>query len=330
VVGTFNPGAVEVGDEVVILLRVAETVREVREGWVGLPSWNEGSLVIDWALADEVEQLDPRIVRRKVDGLVRLTFTSHLRVLRSRDGKAIDDLDAGRFIPQTRYETFGVEDPRITKLDDRYYITYVSVSSHGAATSLASTTDFQRFERHGVIFHPENKDVVLLPDRVGGEYVAIHRPNAATPFCSPQMWVSRSPDLKRWGRHEYLLGGGAKWSTGRVGAGAPPLRTDHGWLEIYHGNDKSVGEHGVGSYFGAAVLLDLDDPSRVIGHSDGPIMGPEADFERHGFVPNVVFPTGVVEREDRLLVYYGAADANTGVVEFDRAELMDSLVACEA
>ena len=104
-----------------------------------------------------------------------------------------------RFLPDSEMEEFGVEDPRITALGGRYYFTYVAVSRHGAATALASTTDFRQFERHGIIFCPENKDVVLFPEQVGGEFVALHRPNAATPFCRPEMWVARSPDLVRLG-----------------------------------------------------------------------------------------------------------------------------------
>ena len=161
-------------------------------------------------------------------------------------------------------EEFGVEDPRITALDGRYYFTYVAVSRHGAATALASTTDFRDFERHGIIFCPENKDVVLFPEKVEGEFVALHRPNAATPFCRPEMWVARSPDLVRWGRHECLHGGDAEWETGRVGAGTPPVRVEGGWLEIYHGNRQPTRPGEVGRYSTGLLLLDHDNPARIL------------------------------------------------------------------
>ncbi len=326
VVGTFNPGAVATDDDVVILVRVAERPRERRQGSTGLPRWDpHHGLTIDWVDNDEIEPIDPRVVAQKRDGLIRLNFISHLRVVRSRDGRSIDSVDGPRFEPRSAYEEFGVEDARITRIDDVYYFTYVSVSRHGASTSLASTRDFASFERHGVIFCPENKDVVLFPERIGREYLALHRPNAATPFCTPEMWLARSQDLVHWGGHEYFLGGGSGWETGRIGAGTPPLRTPEGWLEIYHGNERPAGPGDVGVYSAGAVLLDLGEPRRIVRHTEGAIMMPEADFEREGFVPNVVFPTGVVEREDVLQVYYGAADAFTGVVEFDRNELLAAL-----
>jgi predicted GH43/DUF377 family glycosyl hydrolase len=222
-------------------------------------------------------------------------------------------------------EEFGVEDPRITAFGDRYYFTYVAVSRHGAATALASTTDFRRFERHGIIFCPENKDVVLFPERVGGEFVALHRPNAATPFCRPEMWVARSPDLTRWGRHECLHGGDAEWETGRVGAGTPPVRVEGGWLEIYHGNRQPTRPGEVGRYSTGLLLLDPDNPAKILRRTAGSVFEPTADFERIGFVPEVVFPTGIVEAGDSYLVYYGAADSCTAVVEFSKDEVLRAL-----
>jgi predicted GH43/DUF377 family glycosyl hydrolase len=232
-----------------------------------------------------------------------------------------------RFDPASELEEFGVEDPRITALGDRYYFTYVAVSRHGAATALASTADFRRFERHGIIFCPENKDVVLFPEQVRGEFVALHRPNAATPFCRPEMWVARSPDLIRWGRHDCLHGGDAEWETGRVGAGTPPVRAEGGWLEIYHGNRAPTRPGEVGRYSTGLLLLDRDNPSKIVRRTTGSVFEPTADFERVGFVPDVVFPTGIVETDGSYLVYYGAADSCTAVVEFDRGEVLSMLSA---
>jgi beta-1,2-mannobiose phosphorylase / 1,2-beta-oligomannan phosphorylase len=327
VVGAFNPGAVLAGGEVILLVRVAERPRERRAGFTPLPRWSAGEgLVIDWADDDSIEVLDPRVVRRKADGLVRLTFISHIRVVRCGDGRGVADLTMTRFSPESPLEEFGVEDPRITAIGDRYYFTYVAVSRHGAATALASTTDFRRFDRHGVIFCPENKDVVLFPERINGDYVALHRPNAATPFCRPEMWVARSPDLIHWGGHACLHGGGAEWETGRVGAGTPPVRVAEGWLEIYHGNRQPTRPGEVGAYSTGALLLDPNDPARVIRRTPSSIFEPSAEFERVGFVPDVVFVTGIVELSDSYLVYYGAADSCTAVVEFSKDEVLGALV----
>jgi beta-1,2-mannobiose phosphorylase / 1,2-beta-oligomannan phosphorylase len=326
VVGVFNPGAIVAGDEVILLVRVAERPRARRADFTPLPRWQPGEgLVIDWTPDDMIEPVDPRVVKRKADGLVRLTFISHLRVVRCGDGRSVTQVSDVHFLPETSLEEFGVEDPRITTIDGRFYFTYVAVSRHGAATALASTTDFHRFDRHGVIFCPENKDVVLFPERIDGEYVALHRPNAATPFCRPEMWIARSPDLIHWGGHECLHGGGADWETGRVGAGTPPVRVDAGWLEIYHGNRQPTRPGEVGTYATGLLLLDPTNPARVLRRTAASIFEPTAEFERHGFVPDVVFPTGIVPSGDSYLVYYGAADSCTAVVEFSKHEILEAL-----
>jgi predicted GH43/DUF377 family glycosyl hydrolase len=327
VVGVFNPGAIKVNGKVILLVRVAERPREVRAGYTALPRWSPGvGLEIDWLADDEIEVVDPRVVKRKADGLVRLTFISHLRVVHCGDGRSVSEITDVQFLPESELEEFGVEDPRITAIDGRYYFTYVSVSRHGAGTALASTTDFKSFVRHGMIFCPENKDVVLFPERIAGEYVALHRPNAATPFCRPEMWIARSSDLIHWGRHECLHGGGALWETGRVGAGTPPLRTSDGWLEIYHGNRQPSHKGEVGMYSTGVLLLDLENPARIRRRTAASIFEPTAEFERQGFVPDVVFPTGAVETPGSYLVYYGAADSCSAVVEFRRDEILGAAV----
>lgn len=325
VVGAFNPGAVRMGDEVVLLVRVAEKTRERRPGYTGLPRWElAGGLTIDWVRDAELEVIDPRVVRRKADGLVRLTFTSHLRVVRCGDGTAVREVTGVAFCPQGELEEFGVEDPRITRLNGRFYFTYVAVSRHGPATALASTDDFCKFQRHGVIFCSENKDVVLFPETIGGDYVALHRPVCGTPLTRPEMWVARSPDLIHWGRHEPLLVGEAAWQSGRVGAGCPPIRVDGGWLQVYHGNRAPTQPGAVGTYYGGVLVLDAADPARVLRQRPEPFFSPEADFEVAGFVPNVVFPTGLVENGDALRIYYGAADSVTALAEFSLRELLES------
>lgn len=325
VIGTFNPGAVETPEGIVLLVRVAEMARESRPGFVALPRWDATArrAVLDWLREDEVVFEDARVVIVKRTGLKRLTFLSHLAIVRSRDGRRVDTLEPQRFFPRGENEEFGVEDPRLTPLDGRFYFTYVAVSRHGAATALASTTDFRTFERHGIIFPPENKDVVLFPETIGGCYQALHRPNPAQQFSAPEMWLARSPDLVHWGGHAPFLGSTGDWDVGRVGAGTPPIRTEAGWLEIYHGNNRRPGEGGIGVYAAGVLLLDLENPARIRG-GQPEILVPEAPWEREGFVPRVVFPTGVVPRDDTLLVYYGAADEVCGVVELRRRDLLEA------
>ena len=328
VVGAFNPGAVRVGDEVVLLVRVAERPRERREGFIGLPRWDHAKgLTIDWAPEHEHHTVDPRVVTRKYDGLIRLTFISYLRVVRCGDGRTVREITESIFCPESELEEFGVEDPRITFMNGRFYFTYVAVSRHGPATALASTTDFRTFERHGVIFCPENKDVVLFPEKIGGTFAALHRPVCGSPFTRPEMWVARSPDLLHWGAHAPLNVSGGAWQSGRVGAGAPPIRIEEGWLEIYHGNQNPTRPGEVGTYHGGAMLLDAENPGRVLRRTPEPFFVPEADFEVGGFISNVVFPTGVVQDGTSLLVYYGAADTSTAVAEFSERELLEAMVA---
>jgi predicted GH43/DUF377 family glycosyl hydrolase len=323
VIGVFNPGVVRQGGDTVILARVAERPREQRSGWTAHPRWSrEDGYVIDWAENECLHCDDPRVTRHRDTGLVRLTFISHLRVGRSRDGRTIDSIAGPSFLPANEMEEFGLEDPRITFVEGRYYITYVAVSRHGPATALASTTDFKTIERHGIIFCPENKDVVLLPERVEGNYIALHRPLGDMPFCRPEMWIARSPDLLNWGSHRYLFGGTGDWEDGRVGAGAPPIATPEGWLEIYHGNRRPVMAGDVGAYCGGAMLLAKDDPGRVIKICREPIIQPQLEFENEGFVAKVVFPTGVVEDDDRLLIYYGASDKYCAMAEISLDAVM--------
>jgi len=325
VLGVFNPGAVERGNEVLLMVRVAEAPAETREGYVALPRWDpDDGLTVDWLPEDAVEPEDLRVVLLKAERRLRLTTVSHLRVLRCPDGREVGE-EVGRFTPWTEWEQYGVEDPRIVRIDGRFYFTYVAVSEHGAATALASTEDFGAFERHGIIFPPENKDVVLFPERIGGDYVALHRPNPRMQFSAPGMWLARSPDLVNWGAHTPLYAGAAPWETGRIGAGAPPIATERGWLEVYHGMAVSAGPGVVGTYSAGLLLLDLDEPGKVLCGAREPILTPDAGFEREGFVPSVVFPTGIVRRDEVLQVYYGAADTAVGLVEFSLDELMSTI-----
>jgi predicted GH43/DUF377 family glycosyl hydrolase len=322
VVGVFNPGAADFDGRVVLLARIAQQASEKRPGWVGLPRWQaSGETTIDWLRETEVEWLDARVVRIRSTGLVRLSFVSDLRLAWCTADLEIQRVDPTPFCATGPCEEYGVEDPRITLIDGRYYITYVAVSRHGAATALASTEDFSHFQRHGIIFPPENKDVVLFPQRIAGSYAAIHRPNGATPFTRPQMWTARSPDLIHWGGHRPLPVGTAGWNSGRVGAGTPPIRLLDGWLEIYHGNRQPTARGAVGDYVAAALVLDPDEPSTILRQGVEPLLAPTESFECEGFVDNVVFPTGVLERDDALLVVYGASDKYCAVAQLATREL---------
>lgn len=326
VIGAFNPGAVEVGGEVVLLVRVAERPKERQENFTAVPRYDpvEG-LSVEWFANSDLDLSDPRVVYHHGHDRKYLTFVSSCRVARSRDGRTIDRIEDYGLYPELDYEAYGVEDPRITPLDGKYYITYVAVSPHGAATALASTSDFRTYERHGIIFSPENKDVVLFPEKIGGEYWALHRPNPNTHFSNPEMWTARSPDLIHWGKNRPLHGGRFDWEGGRVGGGLPPFLTDRGWVELYHGNRRGTPEMPIGEYSAGTMLLEREDPSRIVAVSREPLMTPREEFECVGFVSHVVFPTGYARRGDVLQVYYGASDTFTGVVEFSLEAILKQL-----
>lgn len=321
VIGTFNAGVTRVGDETLMLVRVAERPVAAEPGVMLCPYLDaDGSIAVRRIAVDDpaFDTSDPRVVRGRQNGETYLTSISHLRVARSRDGVqfAVEPqpwLSAGGEL-----EAFGVEDARITHLDGRYYVNYSAVSPHGIATGLVSTTDFGAVERHGIIFPPSNRDVVIFPEKIDGRYVCHHRPMPGE-FGRYSIWSATSPDLLRWGDHRLVMQSDGGWEAGRVGGGAPPLRTSRGWLSIYHAADRQ-NVYCLGGY-----LTPLDDPTRVIARSRDPIFRPEAPYEVHGFFGNVVFTCGALLDGDRLRLYYGAADETMALAEADVNAVLDSL-----
>jgi len=310
VVGTFNPGAVKFEGDIVLLLRVAE-VCEPREGYIRTPVYrfkNGGCYrdILEFEASDpEVDLSDSRCIVYR--GERCLSSVSHIRVARSRDG--IDFIVENEpFIYSTdESEEYGVEDARVTLVDGAYYITFTAISRDSWATALAVTKDFKSVEKKGLIFHPENKDVAIFPEKVKGKYIALHRPNN-TEFGNPAIWYSESPDLIHWGNHRCLARTrDNQWESQRVGSGAPPIKTPEGWLVIYHG----CGANSIYSLF--CMLLDLEEPYRVIRRASTPLLAPTEPYETQGFFANVVFSNGIVEKDHKLYVYYGGSDKTTNV-----------------
>ena len=206
--------------------------------------------------------------------------------------------------PWRKWETHGIEDPRITLIDGKYYVLYTAVGDYGHCIAIAQILDMQHYERIGVISGPGNKDGVLFPKKINGLYARLDRPigNGVG-----SIWISYSPDLLNWGRNELVMEPRPGcWDSYRIGASVPPILTEEGWLEIYHGvKMTSAGP----IYRTGAAMLDLENPSVVRGRSLVPLQSPRMDYERIGDVGNVVFAGGAVLEEDgELKVYYGAAD----------------------
>ena len=323
VVCAFNAGAVEFQGQILLLLRVAETAKNPDPDYITFPiikQTDDGPKVTLKSIKKDspgLDDSDPRMVIHK--GQPYLTTLSHLRIARSSNGRQFTVEPRPTMLAQGPLEAFGLEDPRITHINGKYYITHTAVSPAGIATALASTDDFQNFSRYGLIFAPENRDVVIFPEKIDGKYLAIHRPYPKH-IGTPGMWLGRSNDLLHWGEYQKIMDVRADmWDCVRIRAGAVPLRTAKGWLEIYHGADKD------NRYCLGAVLLDGDDPSKILARSKVPLLVPEAPYELKGLLGNVVFTCGAVEWKNELLVYYGAADSVTALAISSVDELLGSL-----
>jgi predicted GH43/DUF377 family glycosyl hydrolase len=224
--------------------------------------------------------------------------------------------------PWKIWEENGIEDPRITLIDDKVYIVYTATGRYGHRIALATTRDFQEYERFALASGPGNKDGVLFPEKINGLYAMLDRPIGGG---VGSIWISYSPDLIHWGRSELVLSPRRGfWDSWRIGASAPPIRTSRGWLEIYHGVKWTSGGP---IYRIGTVMLDLEDPSKVVGQCLAPVLSPREDYERIGDINNVVFACGaIVEPDDEVKVYYGAADTAICVATCELSELIDSCV----
>ena len=236
---------------------------------------------------------------------------SFFALARSRDGLRfqVDEqpvMMPSKSGPFAKYEIKGIEDPRATIIDKTCYILYTAVGNCGERIAIAKTDDYTHYERLGIISEPGNKDGVLFPKKIKGRYARLDRPIGKG---RGSIWISYSPDLLYWGNSELLMTPrDGYWDEFRIGASAPPIETKEGWLEIYHGVkwEASGPIYRVGT-----VLLDLDDPSRVIKRSSMPILSPREYYERIGDVPNVCFACGaVVLPNNEVRIYYGAADTS--------------------
>ena len=203
-------------------------------------------------------------------------------------------------------------DPRLVKVDDTYYIIWCQ-DGYGASIGMAKTTDFKTFTRIESPFLPYNRNAVLFPRRINGNYVMLSRPcdNGHTAFGD--IFLSESPDMEFWGRHRHVMGKSDNWWEGlKIGGGAAPIETSEGWLIFYHGVVNTC--NGYVYSIGAAVL-DINEPSRVLHRCSNYILTPEEWYEERGFVPNVCFPCATLSDSDtgRIAIYYGCADSYVGV-----------------
>ncbi|MDQ6900534.1 MAG: glycoside hydrolase family 130 protein [Candidatus Dormibacteraeota bacterium] len=305
VIGVLNPASFRFQGKSWLLLRVAEGVPaggDQVSASVLDPATPGGMRTVAVRRGDPLLAAgsDPRAFVWSGDSY--LTTISHFRLASSADGVHFQVEAEPALEGEGELESYGIEDGRVAEIDGSFWLAYTAVSPSGFGVSLASTVDWKTFDRHGMIFAPPNKDCVLFPEKIGGSYLALHRP-VSQGLGGQYIWLASSPDLLHWGDHRCVVRPrrGA-WDSAKVGAGAPPVRTEEGWLEIYHGVDDN------NRYCLGAVLLDLNDPAHVLGRSSEAIMEPLTDYERGGFYGNVVFATGAMATGDEFTLYYGAAD----------------------
>ena len=271
----LNPGVFKFYGKIGLLVRVAERTIQ-KEGVVSVPIYNDFGKVeiLDFDLNDpKLDASDARVIN--YDGTDYLTTISHLRLLFSDSGT---NFEASEMYPslfgEGEYESFGIEDCRVSKIEDVYYLTYTMVSPNGVGVGLRTTKDWKKFEKKGMIFSPHNKDCAIFEEKINGKYYALH---------------------------------------------AAPIKTDKGWLMIYHGaTDKN-------RYCLGAILLDLEDPSIVIARSQKPIMEPIATYEKTGFFGNVVFTNGHIVDGDTIKIYYGASDEHVCLANCSINQILKTL-----
>jgi len=317
----LNPGVFRFDGKIWLLVRVAERP-EQKPGKIALPIIGpQGKVeILAFDLRDpQLDRSDPRVIHYA--GQDYLTTLSHLRLVASEDG--IHFAEQRGYPPlwgEGELESYGIEDCRVTQSGSTYYLTFTAVSPSGVGIGLRSTSDWRRFTSHGMILPPHNKDGALLEEQIDGKYYLLHRPSSLF-IGGSYLWIAESPDLRHWGNHRCVARTRAgMWDSARLGAGAAPIRTPQGWLEIYHG---ATAEN---RYCLGALLLDLHHPWKVLARSREPIMEPAADYERGGFFGNVIFTNGHLVDGDQLTMYYGASDSVICGARLSIEELLRTLV----
>ncbi|MEM2972138.1 MAG: glycoside hydrolase family 130 protein [Candidatus Bathyarchaeia archaeon] len=222
-----------------------------------------------------------------------------------------------------KYTNQMIYDPRITEIDGVYYVLFAAHSSYGVRIGMLKTTDFEEFEFVDFISEPDNRNGVLFPEKINGLYVRLDRPLLQNDHGD--MWVSYSPDLIFWGKSKCVLvhGQHGGWFWKKVGAGVVPIKTKKGWLEIWHGVHVMAGYQYV--YHLGVMLLDLNNPSKIVACAKAPILSPREPYERIGLTHNVVFTSGAILEEDgEVKIYYGGADTVQCVATAQLDDLIDA------
>lgn len=336
ILGVFNPGAIRLADgDIVLYVRIWEKLIKTEDKkyyyapkMVGRKTFKVAIDKFKKESAKSKSDLD--IVFK--DGTKRITFISYFkRVILDRSGFNIKSIDKKpSFYGLCNDGEFGVEDPRITKVDKWYVMTYVSLSKQqNISTSLAISKDCKNWKRRGIIFGEQDKDVVIFPRKVKGKYVAFDRPESNFQFSLPHIWIAYSNNLESWGDLKPV---GCVYKKGgicpRNGAGPPPIKTDRGWLLIYHAvEEKEENNKRVSEYIVGAALFNLKNPGKIIAATGEPLLLPSKEKIMVFNTTRVIFPTGAVFDKNKkdILIFSGESDRITTVSRVSLKDIFKAL-----
>ena len=296
------------------------------------------------ALVDATSVFNPGAVKAggrtvlllRVQARSRETFTM---VAESADGVRFavrPEIVELRGLEKLRERVYHVYDPRVTRLEGAYHVLFAMDMDGACGLGLARTEDLRAFDFLGLVSSDDVRNGVLFPEKVGGVYLRLERPNRARleggPTTGSEIWLAESDDLLRWRPRGPVMAGRFHYWDELIGSGPPPVKTRRGWLHLYHGVATHFGSANI--YQAGVALLALDDPARVLGRSRGNILEPREPYELAGQVPNVVFPSGMVVDEvdaegfalpsSPVRIYYGAADTAVGLALTTVGELLEA------
>ncbi|NIJ23317.1 glycosidase [Sphingomonas japonica] len=322
VLGAFNPGMTRLANgNLLLMVRVAEALADPDGRAM---RWADGRVHLDAWPADRVDMSDPRILKLKDEAWTPLALTSLswlLPVELSPDGSGVAAVHYDRAIaPSASYQSYGIEDARISHVGGRYWMTTCSVSAERLCTVLYSSPDARDWRREGIVLDHQNKDMLVFEGQIAGKFWAQTRPLGETWFAyppdsewraGPAIQLASSPDMIHWKPcdHPGLRPHAATVSTARMGGGAPPILIDDGWLSLWHGVEPGG---DVGIYRTYWSILDRDEPWKVVRTDHDALIEPAPDltaaFQDSKYLDHVVFSTGIVDRGDHYLVASGEAD----------------------
>jgi len=332
VTGVLNPGAIRLPNKKILLMvRVAESSSQFEEKELcpEIITKKHYQKIKKTSLKGTIQDSQKNKIYFHYSPCTLPNISHFRKIILSPSGTKVESISQVQdFSPRPNTSEYGVEDPRITKIKDKYLMSYVSISNiNGVYSTLAISKDLKKWRRKGIIFQEQNKDVVIFPEKIKGNYVALNRPESAIALSKSDIWISYSPDLTYWGKEKNIIRTRENsWEEIRNGAGCPPLKTKKAWLLIYHGvtnkGDKLI-------YSAGAALLDLKNPEKILARSPSnkPLFEPANIYEKKGFMNNVVFPTGLVPSLDKksVLIYSGGADSIITVREISLNEILKSM-----